>query len=369
MRQFKKTHRELRTLNDYIIQMKLGSSDQHLFIATLQVNDKVHEEMKTATAISAKNCKFAINIHPFFCKFLKDSMKIEMFGDILVEEKKAGLQVNNGSFKGAQSTFSLSVPIVRGIRLSLKQKFRINQTKKTMSITGCTMAPDGNLLLANYNGTNVVMEYSETGQFIRNIDVSEPPFDLTVIKSGHLAITYGDFGQYTEIINISKRTEDKKIYFQNSCWGICHRDGKCYILIYGSSISVIDFSGVKLKTTALATSIVDYIAVTENRIFYTDYGNNSLHSCNMTGEEVWEFKDQSIKGPTGLAVDNDNHIFVASDHENKLTAVRQNGEASKILMNEADNLENPRSIHYDFEKKVLIVCNEEDGDVAIYTIS
>lgn len=59
----------------------------------------------------------------------------------------------------------------------------------------------------------------------------------------------------------------------------------------------------------------------------------------------------SFRGPTGLAVDNYNYIFVANDQENKLTAVRQNGEASKILMNEADNFENPRSIHYNFEKK------------------
>lgn len=373
LRTFENAQKELRKHHDSTIQMQQTSPDLHCFLATHQINDKVRGEMNsiTKTAASVKNYKMEIELHPYISKLLKELEGVDVLGKISVEEKMAGLQINDASLRGAQSLRGPSVSNVSSVsetRLRLKQNFKVKQTGEEMCITGCAMSSDGHLLLANYNGLIAgVMEYSDAGQFIRNIDVSEQPFDVAVIETDRIAVTYGEY-DYAEIVDVKNKTDNKKIQFQNSCWGICHRNGKCYVLIHRSGISVMNILGEKLKTIKLATAIVDYLAVTENRIFYADYGTSLIYCCDMEGKKIWEFKELSIKGPTGLSVDNCKNVFVASEQANTITFVQHNGNSSKILLNEEKSLKKPSSIHYDMEKKILIVCNKEDRNVTIYNV-
>ncbi|XP_071135998.1 uncharacterized protein [Mytilus edulis] len=372
LRTFENAQKELRKHHDSIIKMQQTSQDVHCFLATNQINDKVRGEMNsiTKTVASVKNYKMEIELHPFISKILKELEGVDILGKISVEEKMAGLQINDASLRGAQSLRSPSVSIVSRVsetRLSLKQNFKIKQTREDINISGCAMSPNGNILLTDYTGGSaVVMEYSVTGQHIKNIAVSEPPFDVTAVDTDRIVVTYGDWCQYTEIIN-HKKNENKKIHFQKSCWGICHWNLKCYVLIHGSGVAVFDVLGEKLQNIKLATSKEAYLAVTENRIFYANYGHNAVQCFDMVGKKVWEFKDTSIGGPTGLSVDNYKNVLVASDHEHNLSVIQHDGKSSKTLLNDTTEFKEPRAIHFDLEKKLLIVCNETDGEVDIYT--
>ncbi|VDI83822.1 Hypothetical predicted protein [Mytilus galloprovincialis] len=372
LRTFENAQKELRKHHDSTIQMQQTSPDVHCFLATHQINDRVRGEMSsiTKTAVSVENYKMEIELHPYISKLLKELEGVDVLGKISVEEKMAGLQINDASLRGAQSLRSPSVSIVSSVsetRLSLKQNFKVKQTREDINISGCAMSPNGNILLTNYTSA-VVMEYSVTGQHIKSIAVSEPPFDVTAVDTDCIAVTYGDWCQYTELINVAKQTEKKQIDYQKSCWGICHWNGKCYVLIHESGVAVFDILGEKLKTIKLATSIVDYLVVTDNRIFYADYGTSLVYCCDMEGKKVWEFKDIPIRGPTGISVNNYKNVFVASYHDHNLSVIQHDGKSSKTLLNDKTECKKPRPIHFNLEKKLLIVCNEKDGQVDIYTV-
>lgn len=87
----------------------------------------------------------------------------------------------------------------------------------------------------------------------------------------------------------------------------------------------------------------------------------------MEGMKVREFKDTSIRGPTGLSVVNYKNILAASDHEHNLSVIHHDGKSSKTLLNDETGFKKPRAIHSNLEKKLLIVWNEENGEIDIYT--
>ncbi|CAG2195000.1 unnamed protein product [Mytilus edulis] len=114
-----------------------------------------------------------------------------------------------------------------------------DRTREYIIISGCAKSPNGNILLTNYTGVSaVVVEYSVTGQHIKNIAISEPPFDATALDTDRIAVTYGDWCQYTEIKAFPKN-ENKKIHFQKSYCRICQWNLKFYVLIHGSGVAVL----------------------------------------------------------------------------------------------------------------------------------
>lgn len=47
------------------------------------------------------------------------------------------------------------------------------------------MLQNGNALVGDYQGSNVLLEYDEDGKHVRDIPCSDKPFDVTVILVLH----------------------------------------------------------------------------------------------------------------------------------------------------------------------------------------
>lgn len=105
---------------------------------------------------------------------------------------------------------------------------------------------NGHLLLANYENENAWIEYSETGEHVRDILVTTAPYDIDLIDVDRIVVTYGD-ALFMEIINNNTFDVEKKISLQNGCLGVSHGDGKLYVA-YGNDILVIDISGNIIET-------------------------------------------------------------------------------------------------------------------------
>jgi hypothetical protein len=70
-----------------------------------------------------------------------------------------------------------------------------------MNISGCDFLSIGHVLLADCIGEKQLMQHNSDGKHVKDIQLSNEPYDLTTIDSQHIAVTYGVEG-YIEIINI-----------------------------------------------------------------------------------------------------------------------------------------------------------------------
>lgn len=86
---------------------------------------------------------------------------------------------------------------ISGIRIMQKKKVKIEH-KWTSNVSNCKMLPNGRLIFIDTENKRLVIHNKDTYVY-RNLRVSDPPRDFTVLDSDRVAVT---FGIYIEILNI-----------------------------------------------------------------------------------------------------------------------------------------------------------------------
>ncbi|XP_071146026.1 E3 ubiquitin-protein ligase TRIM71-like [Mytilus edulis] len=350
--------REMLTkLREQTQHMKQFSSDIQVFLGTRQVNQQVISGVKCIKSeiVATKDYDIKVTIHSLIEKL---SNEVEEFGQIKVSESAVKIDFKETKIDHAQIGTNIStIRSIANVKLHKIKTFQINRMNEIF-ITGCAILPNSHLLVANKTMEKHLIEFSDTGEYIRDIPVSGRPFDITVIDSNRIAVANRS-GTFIEIMNTKTLNVEKKIELQNRCYGISIDDGRLYVASGDSTIQVLDLSGSQLETLKMSSSMssIVYITTSRDRIFYTDPHHNSVHCCKLKGEEIWQFKKDSILYPSGIAVDPYNNVYVVGYYSHNLTIIQPNGKDSRTLLTERDGLVWPTSVYYDKEKSTLLICN------------
>ncbi|CAG2207196.1 unnamed protein product [Mytilus edulis] len=336
--------------------------DIQVFLGTRQGNQRIVSEVEyiKSEISAAKDYELKVAIHSLIEKI---SIEAEDFGQIKVSESTANVYYRDQKINQAQ--IGINVPKSKNIsdvKLQLIKTFQI-QRKYEIDISGCVILPNGHLLIANNTHEKQLVLYSDTGEHIRDIPVCARPFDITVIDSNRIIVTYTDT-KFIEIIDSNSFNVEKRIKLKNSCFGISIEDGRLY-LTRGNAIHILDLSGTQLDTLKVKSDSALYITTSRDRIFYTDCTNNSVHCCSLLGEDVWQFTNELLACPYDVAVDMYNNVYVVGYNSNNLTIIQQDGKDSRTLLTDSNGLDSPSAVYYSKEKRTLLICNE-NGKVALY---
>ncbi|XP_063442834.1 uncharacterized protein LOC134723124 [Mytilus trossulus] len=364
-----KTEKEIKLLQEQTSQMKCVGSELQVFLGTRQINKLIHNEVQSVKTMTStlQDYNIGVEIHQGITSLLENVGK---FGKVKVEENTISLPFKDAKVDQAQIVHTPTGESFDRTRLLLRQKFKIKDKHKYTSVRGCGILPNSHLLIADYNGNKAIMEYSDDGRHIRNITVSDKPFDLVIIDSDGLAVSYGNKA-YMEIINIINNTVYTRVKFEcfQSCYGISYQNGKMYMLVTNEGIVEIDMSGKRLRTIGgkYTKGGIYHLTTTNDRIYCTDSIRNSVYCCSMMGEDIWTFTDRSLTDPWGISADGDQNVFVVGSDSNNLMMIQHDGKVSKTLLTEADGLDYPAPVYYNSHKKLLLVCNV-NGDAFLYNV-
>ncbi|CAG2223035.1 unnamed protein product [Mytilus edulis] len=356
---------KLTKLREQTLHIKQYSSDIQVFLGTYQGNKTIVRETEfIKNAIwASKDYALKIDINSIIANL---STNVQDYGQIKISENRA--KIDFGDLKINQTQIETIVQIPRNIcniQLQLIKKIRISMRPKSaeMNITGCVMLSNGHLLMVNCASKSLI-EYTNTGEHIREIPVSGTPFGIAIINPRCIVVSYANTN-FLEIMNNITFKVEKKIRFNRSARGLSHENGILYVVSGYASIQVLDLSGRQLETLKIASSSVMNLTTNRDNIFYTDYNSNKVHCCLLSGEELWQFKSDSINNPDGIAVDNNHNVFVLGFESNKLIIIQHDGKESKTLLTDSDGLNGPCAVYYDKEKRTLLICNQ-DGTVFLY---
>ncbi|VDI36578.1 Hypothetical predicted protein [Mytilus galloprovincialis] len=346
--------------------MKKMASDARVFLGTREINKMVSAEIKfiKTKMTDAKHFGITMTIDPTITSLLDCT---NLFGTISVIERKSELQFKDPKLDQAQSHISDPAKGSKSvIGLQLKHKFKLKKERRS-SILSCLILPNGHMLIVNTHGKGCIMEFNDQGQYLRNIPCSDNPFYITRIDSDSFAATHIS-SRNISIINLYS-PDVIKIPVEHDCRGISYQDGKLYVVLTGGKgIVVLDLSGKVLNRIKYDTGNTWVIETTKNRI-YTN-GLDVIECFSLTGKGIWWHYENNMKGPAGIAVYNENEVFVACKNSYNLLTIKQFGQKgkSKCFLSLRDGLEMPRAIYYDRDRKELLVCNEYDGIAAMYTV-
>ncbi|VDI80577.1 Hypothetical predicted protein [Mytilus galloprovincialis] len=365
--QLNKLEKEINRLKGQTSQLKRFAPNLHIFLRTHQMTKEVQDEVKVIQEAiwSVKNYNIEIQLQQEITSLLKD---VNSFATIKVDESAISCPFTDAKIDQAQIQVK-NRRSVSDTKLQLKNKFAIKQRGKSIYISGCTILANGNLLIADNFGQNVLMEYNVDGHYIRDIPVSATPWDLTVIDTDQIAASYNSL-KYVEVIDIKRMIVLKNVKFENNCCGISNNDGKICVVVGYKEIVVLDKEGTILNTIKLETnSKVYHIAMTKDRIYYSLMAENTVHCCSTNGKKVWNFRDtNSLVVPSGISVDRDQHVIVLGLISNNLLVLQNEGKISKPLLNNTDGLDQPSSVCYNKENNMLLVCNQKNGISFLFSV-
>ncbi|CAG2230899.1 unnamed protein product [Mytilus edulis] len=257
---------DLCCLREQTSQLKSFASDVQIFLGTRQINETFSQEVESVKEVIQilEKSEICLQLHPSAIALMNE---VDQLGEISLKKTITSLPFIEANVDQAQ--VQLRNPLTKSIEnvhIELKERFEVKQKGFfTFELTGCTVLTNGNLLMANNHGNTILMEYSEDGKRIHDIPCSSKPFDLTVIDTDRIAVTYGD-KKYVEILNLKKNTVEKEVEFENDCYGISYQDNKLFIIITGG-IVITDIEGKVLKTFYFECEM--YIETTKDRIYFT----------------------------------------------------------------------------------------------------
>ncbi|XP_071172199.1 E3 ubiquitin-protein ligase TRIM45-like [Mytilus edulis] len=361
------TEKEVKLLQEQTSQLKRVGSDLQVFLGTRQMNKLIHNEVQSVKSMTStlQDYKIGFEIHQEITSLLEN---VDNFGKVKVEENIIKLPFKDAKVDQAQIVHKPTGQSFDRTMLQLRKKFQIKDKKNNTKVRGCGILPNSHLLIADCSGDKVIMEYSDDGRHIRDIPVSDKPYDLAIIDSDRIAVSYGE-NHNMEILNINNKMVLAKVNFECSCRGISYQNEIIYILVVIEGIVVMDMSGKRLRKIGgkYAGGGIFYITTTHDRIYCTNIAKKLVYCCSMMGEDIWTFSDQSLVRPMGISVDGDQNVFVVGSYSNNLMMIQHDGKVSKTLLTKSDGLNVPAPVQYNRDKKLLFVCNG-NGDAFLYSV-
>ncbi|CAG2205937.1 unnamed protein product [Mytilus edulis] len=343
--------------------LKRFAPDLHVFLSTHQMNKEVHDDVKALQeAISSiDNYSIEIEIHQGITSLLED---VDCFAKIKVDKSTISFPFKDAKIDQAQLP-AQNRRSVHNTRLQLRRRSRLKQKGTEMYISGCTILSNGNLLIADNKGKNALLEYDDDGKFIRDIPVSARPYNIALIDTDRIAVSYS-VQRYIDIIDLNEIIVVKSMKFKNNCRDISYSDEKIYV--GGEGIEVLDMEGTIVNSMKCDNTDVFNITTSKSRIYYTKFMEKTVYCCSSTGEEIWSFKDKSLSFPGGIAVDPDQNVFVVDINSSNLLILQDGGKVSKTLLTKADGLLHPTRVIYNKEESLLLVCNSKNS-VLLFSVN
>ncbi|VDI30300.1 Hypothetical predicted protein [Mytilus galloprovincialis] len=369
-KQLNEMENEIKRLQEQISQLKRFAPDIHVFLSTNHMNKEIHDEVKSITKalFSVREYNIEIEIHQGITSLQK---YVDYFARVKVDESTINCPFKDSKIDHAQIQVPTRQQVqtrrsVHNTKLKLRKKFEIEQKGLEIYITGCAILASGNLLFADNAEKNVLMEYNVDGRFIRDIPVSGRPWDLTVIDTHQIAVSYHALN-YIEITDLKKIKVMKTVTLKNNCRGISYCNEKVYVMVKNEGIVVLDMEGTILKIIKCDMNTFN-IATVDDRIYYTAPMSNTVHCYTTAGNRIWNFQDKSLTRPGGIATDSAKNVFVVGIRSNNLMILQDDGTVSKTLLTEADELNTTKSLYYNKETNSLLVCNKGDRTAFLYNV-
>ncbi|CAC5387381.1 unnamed protein product [Mytilus coruscus] len=163
---------------------------------------------------------------------------------------------------------------------------------------------------------------------------------------------------------MKNNTVEKKVKFENDCFGISYQDSKLFIIT--GVIVIIDIEGKVLKTFYFDCGI--YLETTKDRIYFTTKRGHTVNCVSMAGEEIWVHKEELIVKPNGITVDDHQNVFVVDPKSKSLTVIQPDGRYSKTILTKTSDLNRASALYFNKEKQILLLCTGL-GYAAIYNFT
>jgi len=343
-----------------IVNIKKYASDLKAFIAVKQIERDVETQdtclQSLVNSDSLNQTKLSYKIDTGLQTI---ATSIQKFGEVVVELKPCEMIFVRKKHKQAQMMVAELSPSMSVENIQLKLKKKINT--KGRNIRGCSLLPDGRMVLAN-TLSFINKDGVEIFQICKD-KTGACTYDTVYMKdSNSVAVSSGWRGNTCiTIIDI----ESKKVITTTSVntyiYGMAVRGRTIYYCAGSKGIKMLNLSDKYVSDIIKSgMSSVDYLATSGDKLYYTNCNTHTVTCCDLHGTTQWEFKDTRVlQCPLGIYVDNDGNVYVVGYSTSNVVVISPDGQRHRQLLSSKDGLSYPRVLDYDQSINRLLVANTE----------
>ena len=354
--------KELTEYQTNIVSIKKYASDLQTYIAVKQLEKDVETQDTCLQAIVNSD---SLNHTKLSCKIdtaLRTiNTSIQMFGEVVVETKPCEMTFARKKDRQAQMMVAgiSALMSVDNIQLTLKQKIKIKGT----IIRGCSLLPEGKMVLSCYNA-NIVRFINNEGAELFQIGKNKTgsrTYDTVYVKDANSVVVSSGRENYSciTIIDIERREVMSTISMDTLIFGMAIRGRTIYYCTLDKGIMMLNLSDKSVSDIINSNMTgVYYVATSGEKLYYSNCNSHTVTCCDLHGTTQWEFKDERVmQCPLGIAVDNDGNVYVVGYNSNNVVVFSPDGQRHRQLLSDMDGILNPAVLDYDKSTNKLLVVN------------
>ncbi|XP_045178016.2 uncharacterized protein LOC123538115 [Mercenaria mercenaria] len=241
---------------------------------------------------------------------------------------------------------------------------------------------DRQLLYTDYKeGALLVLNnVTHTKKTFSRAELPSSPWAIAKVENNKIAVTHPQEG-IIRMVTFSKSGEVIKIdniASGNHCYGIAYCSDKLVVSYTASHprVQILDMSSKVLKTFDQDSSgqplfkDPHYVAVSpENEnIYVSDCVNNTVTSLDLDGKVKAIYKDNDLKEPYQLTVDECGSVYVCGQSSNNIHQLSSNLAKVNILLDKHHGIDLPVSVTY-CQKNNRLYVGLWNGTVKVFNLT
>ena len=354
--------KELAEYQTNIVNIKKYASDLQTYIAVKQLEKDVETQDTCLQAIVNSD---SLNHTKLSCKIdtaLRTiNTSIQKFGEVVVETKPCEMTFARKKDRQAQMMVAgiSALMSVDNIQLTLKQKIKIKGT----IIRGCSLLPEGKMVLSCYNA-NIVRFINTEGAELFQIGKNKTgsrTYDTVYVKDANSVVVSSGRENYSciTIIDIERRVVMSTISMDTLIFGMAIRGRTIYYCTLDKGIMMLNLSDKSVSDIINSNMTgVYYVATSGEKLYYSNCNSHTVTCCDLHGTTQWEFKDERVmQCPLGISVDNDGNVYVVGYNSNNVVVFSPDRQRHRQVLSGMDGIVNPTVLDYDKSTNKLLVVN------------
>ncbi|XP_063404187.1 uncharacterized protein LOC134687658 [Mytilus trossulus] len=363
----KKIHKLLNTLKaketqitkyqSNMCDIKQHASELQTFLTIKHIEKDLKVEEKFIRSITESSTTNQVNIISQINKNFQKFAKI----DVWYRPRNFTIQTR----KDRQAQIMVALPARNIDNLTLRLQKRINI--KLSDVSGCSKLLDGRMIFSCYDQNKISIFKPDGSKDFDIISICYT-FDVVFIGDDSIAVTCGD-SKKINVIDLKKKKLKKSIKINSHNRGVVYRDGHLIYCASDKGLQMINLRDESItNVTNNKVSGISYVTTFGDKLFYTNYKNDSVTCCDYHGNILWTFCDTRVLScPLGITVDNGGNVFVVGHISNNVVIISSDGLRHRQLLSREDGLKGPQVLHYGTSTNTLLVANE-CNDAFLYEV-
>ena len=251
---------------------------------------------------------------------------------------------------------------------------KLDEDSNNPYITGCAVMPNGNIVICDANNIRLKL-FDNSWVYQGSLTIPGHICDVSVVDANTVIVTVPHTNKLQYVQILPQLQLGRAIQLDSECWGVCVSGDDIYVTCTTSGrrreIRVLGLEGTEKRRVPVDRNSSPYyitLSPSGKKIFFTDYNTDIVTCMTVDGRIVYKYKDDNLKGTTGIYCDSEDNLFVCGLNSYTVQTITADGRSGGTLLTSSDGLDSPYSIAYRSSGDELIVGCVELDHLLVYKI-